>query len=556
MTLGQTTGIDLRDVKVANVTGGSSPAMVTLNHMTAKIRLWSLFNGPLTIQSLSIDGVDLLLEHGSDHRPNWKFKTATAGLTSKEPNRVELPVLLNAHFRDVSVDFRTSSGDVLKTVIDDGTVGTQARDKPVSLRLTGHYNSAPVDVTAALSSFSALHDTARPFPAKITINSRTITLGFDGTFTDPLDVDGADGQVTLTAASLLDLANIAGAGGAPDIPLNLSGGFAHKGGLWRLTTASGALGGQSFNGGTLELREAGPLQPDGVTVAGRFDTLDMNAILKPDAGAAPSNSSMSLVPDPAPGILLDATLSAAHVVYGSIAGVDLALKAKTGPGTLSIEDFTLGVAGGTAKSKISIVNKDAKAVVDFDGSLDGVDVAQLNKMLGWNSIPLGGPLTSRVTGSMIGATMAEARKTNRIFVAMAMTGGTIDSDLVRMASTDVRSLFGSRPGKLRLTCLLLIGNLRDGTGTVGPLRIKTSSGTIAGSGTYDTVQDTIDLTIGSQSKSWLKLDVPMRVSGPLSNFSVRPAFGESARVLNDLSLPGDLPQREKDIAVGNACLKP
>ncbi len=541
---------------VANITTGTRPAMVTLSHLIAQIRLSSLFGGPLVVESLSIDGVDLLLEHGSSGKPNWKFKTATAGLTSKEPSRVELPVMLNAHFRDVTVDFRTSSGDVLKTVIEDGTVGAAARDKPVSLHLTGHYDSAPVDLTAALSSFAALHDTSKPFPAKITVKSGTVTLGFDGTFTDPLDVDGADGHLTLTAASLLDLANIAGTGGAPDIPLDLSGGFAHNGGLWRLTTASGALGGQPFKGSALELREGGPLQPDAVTVAGRFDTLDMNAILKPDAGAVPSNSSMSLVPDPAPGILLDATINAAHVVYGSVQGVDFGLKAETGPGTLSIEDFTLGVAGGTAKSKISIVNKNAKAVVNFDGSLDGVDVAQLDKLLGWNSIPLGGPLTSRVTGSMIGATIAEARKTNRIFVAMAMTGGTIDRDLVRMASTDVRSLFGSQQGNRRLTCLLLIANLRDGTGTIGPLRIKTSSGTIAGSGTYDTVHDTIDLTIGAQSKSWLKLDVPMRITGPLSNFSARPAFGESARVLNDLSLPGDLPQQEKDIALGNACLKP
>ena len=157
---------------------------------------------------------------------------------------------------------------------------------------------------------------------------------------------------------------------------------------------------------------------------------------------------------------------------------------------------------------------------------------------------------------MIGATIAEARQTNRIFVVLAMTGGAIDRELVRMASTDVRSLFGSEEGNRRLTCLLLIGNLRDGTGTIGPLRIKTGSGTIAGGGTYDTVHDTIDLTISAQSKSWFKLDVPMRITGPLSNFSARPAFGQSARVLNDTSLPDDLPQQEKDVATANACLKP
>ena len=396
VTLGRTIAIDLRNVTVANVAAGSRPAMVTLSHMTATIPIRSLFSGPLTTQSLTIDGAELLLEHGSGDKPNWKFKTATAGLTSKQPNRVELPVLLDAHFRNVTIDFRTPSGTLLKTVIDDGGVSSAGPNNLVSLHATGHYNSSPIDLAAALASFADLHDASKPFPAKITIKSADSTLTFAGTFTDPLDVDGANGTLTLAATSLLDLANIAGVGGAPDIPVNLSGGFLHKGGLWRLTAAGGSLAEQIFKDSTLELREGGPRQPDAVAVSGIFETLNIDAVLKRDAATAVSNSSLSLIQDPAPGILLDATVNAAHVVYGAINGGDFGLKAKTGPGTLSVEDFTLGVAGGTAKSKLSIANKDTKAIVSFDGSLDGVDIAQLNALLGWESIPLGGPLTSRV----------------------------------------------------------------------------------------------------------------------------------------------------------------
>jgi hypothetical protein len=155
---------------------------------------------------------------------------------------------------------------------------------------------------------------------------------------------------------------------------------------------------------------------------------------------------------------------------------------------------------------------------------------------------------------MTGATITEARQANRIFGVLAMSGGTIDRQLVSLASTDVRFLFGGRSGSGRLNCLLAVLNLRDGQGEIAPFRIKTSDGAITGGGFYDARRDYLDMTIGTQrsSTSFFSLDVPVRISGPVTDFSVTPAFGASRR----LAAPGRLNELPPDMlafAGASAC---
>jgi hypothetical protein len=123
-----------------------------------------------------------------------------------------------------------------------------------------------------------------------------------------------------------------------------------------------------------------------------------------------------------------------------------------------------------------------------------------------------------------------------------------------MASTDVRSLFGGRTGLSQLSCLLAVLDLHDGLGTLAPLTIRTSDGTIVGGGTYDARHDVVDMIIGTQSSttSYFALDVPVRISGPVSDFTVRPAFGAS-RSVNATGNNDNLPPELKIFAASKSC---
>lgn len=550
---GRTIAIEIKDASLANLRGGTKPAMITVSHLTAEIPLRTLLLGPLTVSNLTVEGGYILLEHGTEGKPNWRFRTATRDITPDRPSRLELPVMLDTHLRNVTINFRGTSGRSLPTVIEDGSLTTAGREAPVKLTAKGSYRASPLTLTADLASFAVLHQAEKPFPAKIEITTTTNQLNFDGTFTDPLNVEGASGKLVLHAPSLVELANGVGIGGAPDIAVDIAGQLTRKDNVSKIDNGHGTIAGQTFDGG-LEFREGTPPAPDALKIDAGFPNLNSSIIFKPASKSAQGPSSgISLVMDPAPPTLLDIHVTAGHFVYDGIAADDFAITAKIGAGALSVDEVAFGIAGGTARSKISIVNKDNKGVVNFEGSLAGVDANQIGALLGWAPLPVDGPVTSHAIGSMIGVDMSEARRTNRVFAVLAMDAGTIERDIVRKASTDIRMLFGSDNGVRKLRCLLAVLNLRDGKGTIGPARIKSTAGTIAGSGTYDSVHDTLDLVIGAQSKSWFSLDVPVRIAGPVTDFSVMPAFGTS-RLLNDIRLPDDLPQALKDIATTNPCL--
>jgi uncharacterized protein involved in outer membrane biogenesis len=550
--LGNPVRIELSGVALANMAGGSDPDMISLSHLTADVSLFSLIFGPQVVERLSLEGGKVLLEHGLDDRPNWKFGPATPRIIRKPEARRILPSLLDAHFHDVEIDVRTSGGNVLRIRLENITVAAKAPDEPVSFTGDGSYNGIAVHADATLPPFSSLHISTPTFPVRIKLISGTTAMALSGNARDPLNFDGIDGRLTLDAPKPQELLAIAGVTGQIDSPLTLAGTFKHDGGLWRLSDGDGTLAGAPLKA-NLQLQEGGRHSQDAVTVDTTLQKLDLNALLHPAASKQPAGET-SLLVDPDPGALLDLHVAADHVTYRSIEADKFDLKAKLAPGVLSVEQLALDVGGGSARSKITIADRDTKAVIDFDGALKGVDAAKLARLIGWGKMPIGGPIASHVSGSMTGSTMAEAREVNRISGVLTMDSGTIDPQLVSVASTDIRSLFGFQSGSGRLDCLLVVLNLQNGRGTIGPFRVKASGGTITGGGSYDARRDYLDMTIGTQSSttSIFALDVPVRISGPVTDFSVTPAFGGSARI-NAVSNVGDLPPDMQAFANSNAC---
>jgi uncharacterized protein involved in outer membrane biogenesis len=553
LSLGNPVRIELRGVTVANMPGGSQPNMIALAHLSAEVSPFSLIFGPQIIQHLSLDGARVLLEHGQNNRPNWKAPASSTGIAPKREARRVLPTLLDTHFHDVEIDVRTSGGTLLRTRLDDFAVAAGAPDRPVSLSGDGSYNGIALHADATLPPFTRLHTDTPTFPIALKLTSGTTSLALEGNARDPLNFDGIDGRMTLSAPKPQELLALAGVTGTVDSPLTLAGTFKHQGGLWQLTGGDGTLAGAPLKA-DLRLQEGEHDKQDAVTVDTAFERLDLNRLIQPADPKQPAGET-SLLVDPAPGALLDLHVAAGHIVYRTVEADKFDLKARLAPGVLSIEQLALDIAGGSARSKITIANRDAKAAIDFDGALTGVDAARLAKLMGWGKMPIGGPITSHVNGTMNGATLTEARQANRIFGVMTMDGGTIDRQLVRLASTDVRSLFGGGGGSGRLNCLLIVLDLTDGRGTIAPLRIKTSDGTIVGGGDYDARRDVIDMTIGTQSAttSFFSLDVPVRITGPVSDFSVAPAFGAGARRLSTAGNLDDLPPDLRASASGNGC---
>ena len=198
VTPGRWLHVELRDFQLDNLPGGTQPVMMTVTTAGAEIEAMSLLHGPLVVRGLIVNGLQILLEHTSDDRKNWKFGVAAQTAPPRPSDRSRFPTLFDAQIAG-DVVFRTSSGRPLATHVDRFQLHTEATDKPARLDGIGSYNGIPIRLEADLASLNALRDAAMPYPARISATSGDTALHFQGTMTEPLDVDGAKGQLELVA---------------------------------------------------------------------------------------------------------------------------------------------------------------------------------------------------------------------------------------------------------------------------------------------------------------------------------------------------------------------
>src|ERR1019366_2101641 len=189
-----------------------------------------------------------------------------------------------------------------------------------------------------------------PFGMNLHFSSGDTTLEFVGTMTDPLNADGADGGVGLDARTWNRLLGIAGIGAWTGPPLTLSGPVNRLGDLWRLTGVSGTLRGHEFQA-DFQLREAARRAPDELTLNAAFSTVDLTGL-----PMSQQPGEMTLRIDADPGTLLDADVTAKHLVRGALRADDVELKVKLAPGSLVIAPLTLRVAGGKARIDATLRN--------------------------------------------------------------------------------------------------------------------------------------------------------------------------------------------------------
>ncbi len=544
--------VELRGLVIDNRPGGSQPRMLEVAEIDAEIApwpliLWALPRHALMIRHLDIKGVRLLLEHTADDQPNWHFNRS---VPSHANPRSDFPTLLDASIHDVEIDLRPSSGHVLRMLLGYASIASSGVTQPIALTASGAYNTTPLQLAATLRSFDELHDAALPFGMNLHFSSGDTTLEFVGTMTDPLNADGADGRVALDAPTWNRLLGIAGIGAWTGPPLTLSGPVNRLGDLWRLTGASGTLRGHEFQA-DFQLREGARRAPDELTLNAAFSTVDLTGL-----PMSQQPGEMTLRIDADPGTLLDADVTAKHLVRGALRADDVELKVKLAPGSLVIAPLTLRVAGGKARIDATLRNTGTSATMQVDAALTSADAGQIAGVLGTGPLPLTGAVDARAQVNFGGNTVTDAGRSNRGVVIVSMHSGAIERKIMEGASTDLRLLFRSSAGSAQIHCLLGILDLRDGVGRVAPLRIKTSEGTIAGAGTFDLRDNTIDVIVASESASTglFALDLPMRIAGAILDPHVSPAALSAGNDPAKASVdPRDMPAALLALVRGDRC---
>ena len=528
VTPGRWLHVELRDFQLDNLPGGTQAVMTTVTTASAEIEAISVLYGPLVVRKLTVDGLQILLEQTSDDRKNWKFGVA-AQTAPRPSDRSRLPTLFDAQVTG-DVVFRTSSGRPLATHVDRFQLHTEATDKPVRLDGIGSYNGIPIRLEADLASLNALRDAAMPYPARISATSGDTALHFQGTMTEPLDVDGAKGQLELVAPTATAILQITGASGDFHASLRLVGPFEHDGPLWHVSQAVGTLNEDTITAADVKLVEGPRGKSDDLTVDLAFDRLDANALLAAKKKGSIAGADVPLTVDRAPDMLIAAKVAAHELTYAGIHGSDMTFSGSLEPGRIVVDVLSLDYLGAPFRASGQIDAVPGPA--DSDGGrvtanvdITHMDVQALRQLLAAGDLPLLGRIDGRVLVEATGATLNEAARKARLSAVFVMDSGSISRQLIELASTDARTILRKAAGMSPISCLVGVVDIRGGIGTISPLRIRSADGTITGRGSFDIYRHQIDITVASEARTTnlFALDVPIRVTGLFASPTIRPA---------------------------------
>ena len=451
---GRWVGVELSDASLANLPGGSRPQMATVGRMTGEVALWPLLHGTVVARSVTVEKADLLLEKVAG-QPNWR--NGPARPQAPDGGRSAFPTILGLKFQG-AVTFRTTSGTPLVTKLDGVTLQAAARDQPVTLTGPGSYQGVPVNLDLKLGSYDQFHDASKPFPTDVLLKSGGTEVHFVGTMTRPLDVDGADGHMTLVVPTPEALETMVGAESSPAPALRLEGAFQHKDPVWSMEGAKGALGEAALDTGMLRYKEGGtePKTPDKVAVDLRFQQVDVDRLLAQFKGGSGGKNGGggedSFVPEEQPNPEITAKLEAAAMVYEKIRFTQPKLSVLVAPGLLKLEGASFGALGGQVQmvGQVKADGKNGALTTTVTGT--GLEVSGLRTVLGMEHLPLAGRIDVHATAEGVGATSGAAMRGGRASVVLIMSGGSVSQQVVQLASTNVAGLFTSSKAMVPLSC--------------------------------------------------------------------------------------------------------
>ena len=295
--------LSVRGLRIANPPWASRPYFLVADNSELSLDLIELIHGRLEIGSVSVHGLDLLLEQDDDGVGNWQFPRSSS--TGGQKDAAQLPDFDTISLSDSAIVWRGGSGDSVNVHVKDADAVLRS-DSPLELEAELNYRQTPIAVE--LRARDSLQNMLNGRPVSASIKLRSVETGVD------LEVD-APQLFDLGASSV----NFAGKGKRLDAlstlagrplpgwgPYRLSGTATLSGGAVRFTnlrmlveglaaTPSLPVSRVQIESGDISL---GREEPTSFQIAGKLNetsfTLDMNTAELPKLVAAQDNIALKV----------------------------------------------------------------------------------------------------------------------------------------------------------------------------------------------------------------------------------------------------------------------
>jgi uncharacterized protein involved in outer membrane biogenesis len=580
---GAPTKVIAEDVHVANAPWSRDKEMFSANRLEIDVFAHTLLSGATRIPLVSFEGAKLLIEKGKDGQTNWNFGLSSATLEQRH----QMPDLRRVDVRDAELVYRNEvTGVETEVGIARLEVAQLRPESPVRIEASGTFQKAPFRLDGSVGPFAALRNGDHPYPIKLEGGLDQVQLALDGTVKEPLDFDGVDMLMSLTAAKLHEVAHMF------DVPLpelpdvrgtaKLTGGNAHFA-LNALTLKAG----DSDLEGEIDADFSGEVPVLAANLTSSYiDLADFKGLYggmpeKSPAPEKPANSAKAggrVLPDAEiaasklSGFNANVTFDGARIK--STGGVPLeriALGLRVKDGEILVNPLRFHVAQGDVDLNFHFTPFTRDTPPEMQIAID-VRHVDLHQLLG---PPTGPPTQQKITGIVGGFVKIDTTGVSmRQFLAhmdgdaeIFMANGRDSQLLQHLTPTDALSALGlyvARDKPVSIICLVSRFAIKQGVATATTLMVDTDTDTIVGRGNMNFADEALLLELEPYSKhpSIVSPRAPVEIQGTFGKPTFHVEFGKLIqRVGEALGLGGLSPPAAlvtlTDTGLGhdNACSK-
>jgi uncharacterized protein involved in outer membrane biogenesis len=526
--------IRMKDVRFDNPAWAKDPHLITAREAEFTLDFAALLAGRLVFPYVRLSEPEVSLERAADGQRNWVLKR-TDDETARAPEIHQLSI-------DRGV---VRYVDPVEHTNITAQVSTEPKrpERPTTVVFSGTYRKAPLKGEAHSASVLNLRNTDQPFSMWVRVASGDTVVEADGEFTDFAHFGKVDARLKIRGSDWFRLYPLIPLPLPHSPPYSFDGRLKHAGNETTYENFSGKVGSSDLSGsGTYVHREPRPLLKTNLQ-SKVLDLQDLGPLIgaraqkpRPATQSAPQKGQPARTAAVS-GKVLPAETFDLERLNRMDADVQLKAKQLRRPNELPLDDlFTYlrlekGVLG-LDPLRFGIASGEIDSTITLDAHQDPIRTRARIRLKNASLKQLFPTVKlMKESAGVVGANVQLAGKGNSIAamlgsasgeMGLAMTGGELSNLMIEYVGLDggeaLKFLIGG-DRKTAIRCAVGAFKVRDGVATSETIVLDTEDTNIAGAGTVNLKDETIDVTLRPEpkDKSIFVLRAPIRLHGRLAD---------------------------------------
>ncbi len=213
--------VEVADVSLSNMAGGSRPAMVTVARVQATLGLFALLQKRIEIDHLILERPDILLEMDAQGHGNWRMAppaptTQSAGPRTSGPAGGYAITVRELRLTDGTLTVRNRGGHMLILPLKRLDMDAEAASAPMGVLLASQWNGVDVGLSGQIGSFAGLQGlSSAAWPLRLALTASGARLNITGSIALPAQGKGYQIKLDGTAPDLAALGTLLGGTALP-----------------------------------------------------------------------------------------------------------------------------------------------------------------------------------------------------------------------------------------------------------------------------------------------------------------------------------------------------